>query len=367
MATRHWPEWLTNGDAKIVERLQVIGDICERILAESAEEYTYTHLLQRAVNEFTDRMIKHKVFVKDSDGRYTHVLNNPENRTRMSAADNLLGFNNTSASYRMLCTLLASEKIAVAKFARGFRDGLGAGDLLIPMVCARCIVEHSALLHKLLKDVEQVQVPENFEEAGRILPTVYGIVGQKVYATRVDWDSLLTQTADDVLAEGKIKYEAKEDRIDREAKGLMNAIDHLAKQVQGVRAVYEILCEFAHPNIGNLMINCNEVHCYKDSLGMPWVQKTIGMSPPIAFVEITKLVLSKVIEVLANTLVRFEHLMNIDGPEQKEKVLRITQLVVREVAAKNRNNIDPYYMCPCGSGKKMKFCCLVTSPDLETT
>ncbi|MFA7172712.1 MAG: hypothetical protein WC340_04750 [Kiritimatiellia bacterium] len=342
----------------MIGSLQKIDASCDRLLQASASQYMCIQVEHRAVNSIRDRLINEKTIIRKADGRYVPATNKNGKKDSLTSEETCCLAYDYSASYQMLESLLASEKVSVAKFVRSFRTEILAGDMLLPLINARCILEHAALLYRLIKDLKPVIVPVSVSEAMDAIGNIYELVGKKLYATRVDWLGIAASPDNCMDWEDKLKYSPKENRFDMEAKGLMNAIDHLDKQVKGARALYEVLCEFAHPNVGNLLINrTGSATCKSDKMGVPWVHTSIGMEPPTALISPMLWLFSKLMKLIADIICHFEELINIDGPQQSEKILEINQIVMRDVVSKNRDSFDPYCLCPCGSGKKLRFCC----------
>lgn len=359
----NWPVWLTGCGDSVAACLSEIEEISDRLIAESSKGYEYSHPLQMAFNSVTDKMSSDGLFVKGPDGE---TIPTKEIGARVTADRSvMIGFlNQNSAAHRMLGTFLAADRISMVKFLRAYLSGLREGDLLIPFIYGRCIIEHTGQLHRLLNDIQKFEVPLSFEDANKMLGKVYKTIGSKVYSTRIDWHKLLNSNVTNAIANQDVKYRPSENRLDLEAKGLMNSIDHLDKELSGVRCVYEILCEFAHPNVGNIGACTESVDPFVDSDGVPWVHKRLGLLAPLGFVKALPEAIAKIIETETAVLRHYNGLLE-KGEELRAKVLKLTQVVVRSLVHKAKNNLNIYNNCPCGSGKKLKFCCLsgVTKPS----
>jgi hypothetical protein len=348
--------------------LQGFETVRDRLLAAASCEYRYAYPFQRPINAAIDRIAKDGLLVKGSDGQYRPRQDFAGHITAPTALIAGMICNN-GGTYQILGTLLVADRIAVAKFARTIRGGILADDLLIPFMCIRAILEHTAHLHKLLKDMRPVQQPSTFDEANAELARLLGLVGSRAYATRVDWSGLLHKDAT-TLSKDDVKYTPNELRLDRTAQGLMTAIDHLDKQVLGSRAAYEILCEFVHPNVGNHMTTVEALETFTDCMSVVWVRKRLGMNPPSEFLKSAADVVSGLFGHFVKLLGHYEQLL-VEPAQVRESVLVVTQVVVRHLLAARTERFDPYWLCPCGSGKKLKFCCLANSsrspPDAESS
>ena len=145
-------------------------------------------------------------------------------------------------------------------------------------------------------------------------------------------------------------------RADRSVKSVMNAIDALSERIPGTRAVYEMLSEFAHPNVGLILSLTKNSKLRKDDKGVYWVEKTLSLRQPMLAAKELAPALNRMFLTVSDCAVHFINLIN-NVPVTKSKLVAISQVVVRKVLACRSDLVMPYSLCPCDSGKKVKFCC----------
>ena len=116
------------------------------------------------------------------------------------------------------------------------------------------------------------------------------------------------------------------------------------------------MCEFAHPNIGAVLGLTRTVGPTEDVHGCVFVRKELSLLPPLGAVKDMGPVLDRVFAITSQCIKHFEELLT-ESEQQKEKLLKLSQTVLRQVLARNRDLLDPYALCPCASGSKVRFCC----------
>jgi hypothetical protein len=235
--------------------------------------------------------------------------------------------------------------------------GMATGSIVVGFICIRSILEHVAQLNSLLSQLRSYEVPSNWRDADELLKRKIDLdIAAVAYATRVDWSALVVGDAEDLLNRDKVEYKPQENRINRTAASVLKSIDKLGKSIKGIAGVYDLLCEFAHPNAGLVLGFARSMNHHEDAYGVHWVRKNLSLQPPIGTVEANKPIFRKIFSVLAESLAHLEKLLD-EAQREREKILQITQIVVRQTLDSRRDLIIPYSPCPCGSGRKTKFCC----------
>lgn len=337
-----WPEWLSNLDPALPAALLGIGSIHERLTASVAGGYDYEHLLNAQLNAVTDQIV--------ADGKF---------RTDAPPISNAIAaafIAKNGDAHQMVATMTFVSRLSVSKHLSALRDALRRDDLLGSFHALRGTIEHVAHYQLLLKRLSEYRVPEAFEEANVMLGDIRNMLMKSAYATRVDWNALFTGDPDENIEKNRLKYEPQSNRADRTAETVMKAVDALGKKVKGTRAVYDILCEFTHPNVGNLLAVIDRAEPYKDQRGAVWVKKHLTPSVPRAFLTEWKKPAIYIFLHAHRCLEHFEKLL-VDGDSARAKVLSIVQVVVRKLVGVNHGLFDAYGACPCGAGTKVKFCC----------
>jgi hypothetical protein len=177
-----------------------------------------------------------------------------------------------------------------------------------------------------------------------------------MYGTNRDWMKLAqvdlrTTPAKDVA------FVAGEDAADLRATNILNAIDKLERRVPGSRLTYEVLCEFLHPNIGDLFGASLDATQLTDRHGTRFLSRRIGLGAkhldegyPEVHSILTQMldVSADIVEVLPLILDELEASANYAS--------RITKAYAHRIVKTYRSMFDNLDLCPCLSGLRVKDC-----------
>lgn len=333
---RDWPEWLIRVGPGASEALSAISETIGRLGQEVALGFTYEHVLQAQANRINE-----------------YLARGGPNPPKSILAANTYDYGSVP---RMFVTLGFASQTAIVRLLETFHESVSRNDWLTGFVVLRSVFEHVSHYNAVILRLRSIKVPHHFEVARKTLDEAEDFLVKKIYGTRIDWNAFHDPDVDERIDKNKLKYQKGEKDMDRSADQVLNAIDGLSKEIKGTRAVYEILCEFAHPNFG-MLLACTEFAEYReDDNGVQWVQKRLGLGQPCALTENTVCPLARILQQSAQCLSHYESLRG-DGAHEHEKLLQLAQMVVRELLSKRQRLIGPYAPCPCGSGKKLRFCC----------
>jgi hypothetical protein len=76
-------------------------------------------------------------------------------------------------------------------------------------------------------------------------------INKALYGTLREWPKLVNSDFRKTAVKD-VKYVKKPNTANALPENILNAIDKLEKTVAGTRLVYEILCEYLHPHVGDL-------------------------------------------------------------------------------------------------------------------
>lgn len=350
-----WPGWLVGINASTsaqLLRIEVVhGEL--RKLAETP----YVH---RRVS--SEQYQKQLAIVKDTEA----VSTNPNGEMTPAAKQ----FNKVETpqwftvataiqmadAHRTLGHMSAGSVITVVRLLDGFKLCTLSGDFLIPLITLRSLFEHVAALQSVLLAIEKLKANGSSERPSKLVMKIGEEITKRAYGTRIDWSSAVFQPVGAMLERKELKYKPKPDVVDRTSKQILNAIDELDEAIGGVRSVYEILCEFAHPNLGAIVLSTEILCASPDELGICWDEHTLRSGPPVHFVRSAREMVPRILE---QTAVCLEHYVRTRAKVNKARdmLFGLGQLAIREFVAKCPKLFAPYSPCPCGSGKKLKFCC----------
>lgn len=342
-----WPEWLLKGKGNIPRELEGISDVLKRLREKTPDEYVYKHVLQQQLHRVQDPLVKSGIL---TPGKPIEVM--------IEVPDDYAAayFQNIGSGVRMFSQLCVVKRMACIQLLECACSSANSGSLLVCLICMRSVLEHIAHFDSVLGAIDRYKPPAQFDEANVMWGKINDLLVKGAYASSVDWLQLAQGDIDELVGRNEVKYRPKDNRADLSVKSIMNAIDALDSHIKGVRAIYEILSDFAHPNVGPLFCLVESGKMTKDEKGVYWIEKVLSLRAPIGTIDQVSPVISRIFLVIKNSLEHFEKLF--DGSDkQRNIILQVTQVLIRAFLTKQKNLVGPYSFCPCGSGTKVKFCC----------
>jgi hypothetical protein len=356
MNTIECPEWLTRAGKKTVNEFQAIVE-CHNSLSNAIAGGRVLRKLPRKDVEALLQEAQASGGIKQT-GKDWRVLNKEAMRRLWSDRRKAtLWIVSRATPLWFFEEFLLTDAIAVVKLLDSFLAGLRGGDLLIPFICLRCVVEHTAQMHRLISWLQQQSVPSDWVAAHSLSGRIRDEISQKVFARRVDWLNLFQKKksmAD--IEKGDLQYAPRTNQVDLTSQRVSKSIKELNKSLPGTEALYEFLCEFMHPNIGNYFSSLDATGDSVDLHGVRWLENHFGFGPPTAFFKTGGHLQGSVFEQASATLKHYERL-RADANSEAEKILAIVQKSVMHFLEALPDCFEKYDPCPCGSGKKVKFCC----------
>ena len=251
----------------------------------------------------------------------------------------------------------------VRNFASDIISACESGRFLAALPSLRALIERASLLNALVTDVSPIiaeletMKPLAAPFAMSALHNVGEVVARSLYSTRVNWSCLLEKEPKDI-SKKDLKFDPIAGAVDLTAKTIFNHIDKLEKAVPGIRVAYEFLCEFAHPNYGDLIFATSGYEEEKTEwCGMRLRTRIIGhrireIELPLDYTIIFGKV-SKVCAELGQQIIS-DHRVLAKITAAAGQVVRN---FMRSVIKKNRDAFRKSDKCPCGSEKHVGRCC----------
>jgi len=346
-----WPEWLRDALPDAQRAFEGITNSHARLAAAASPGLIHSEIVQDQITRVTDDFIQKGYVTTSGDavGLGSQVPDLPRSILAAFRA-------NQASSRRMLRMFVAANRIVVVRLLDGLHFALSNDDLVLALVCVRGCLEHIATFWDVVRSLEDVPSPSSSNEATEALERVDQMLVQSCYQTRVDWAKVVQLEQSASLSKKDVAYRPDDKRVDRTASTVLNAVDRLSKDVPGTRAVYEVLCEFAHPNVGFVLGCVEHLRERKDAQGVRWIDKQLGLGAPRGFVQGLRKPLTLVFSQLARVLAVYEESLD-RAAAQADRLLSMIQLSMRRLSRSDREIYGPYDLCPCGSQKKYKFCC----------
>jgi hypothetical protein len=198
--------------------------------------------------------------------------------------------------------------------------------------------------------------PGNRLENWNKLNDLAQVVSSVLYGTKKNWSEI----AKNDLKHGSSstdKYIHQPGARNLESTSVMNYINDLEKKFEGARRVYEILCEFAHPNVGDLFSSTSKFKIQEDRFGLIFYKRKIKLQDrkPLEHPDI--FTITKKIEKFLILLTRL-HVENHEVLSKYSEIsLSVTQQFFRNAISKSPNSFRRDDLCPCLAGKLLYQCC----------
>lgn len=342
---------------------QIIAPVQQLVAAEVAltnllpEKFEYSHVFQQQLNLQMDAWLKSGAVSQDT-------VNSVLGKARKQLAPLPVGVEfarafvyNLPRGATMVCTQRDASGRTLLRLLRGARNSLEAGECLVAFMCYRGLLEQVGHMLGFLRDISNLPSGEGFEESCKFLTNLVETASKRLHATRVGWKKIVnSKNLDELIKNNEVGYEKSPDRFDQTSKSCMNGVDLLDKRVRGARAVYDILSEFAHPNIGTLMASTMEVTSETGGDGVVWVHKSLHSGPSFAFLDEWSSLTSILLETVAASASLGVKLLD-EFEAEAQRGQDAAKRVIPRFLNSNRQLFDIYSLCPCGSGDKIRFCC----------
>lgn len=263
-----------------------------------------------------------------------------------------------ASSANQLSAFLHVQAVATTELARAAINGFNAKEIIVPLSLMRSLIErfgHAYVLVQALKSLSDVKPADTKLDP---LINLSDIIGRALYGTKVDWQKVRSSDLRTVKSE-QLAYVKKEFVADWMARSVLTSIDKLNTRIPGLRNAYDLLCEFLHPNVGDLFATTLKVQSFNDSYQTRHLIRTIGVGPKdLTDVHDLNNILSNICEIVIDVVKYF--------PEIVRSLINYSEIATR-LTKKNAHVIRSLYphhfkkddLCPCMSGLKIRRCKLL--------
>ena len=155
--------------------------------------------------------------------------------------------------------------VAAVELAEATLAGIKAGQVVVAYTALRGFIErtaHVATIAETLRKIKSAPPDSHLTPALELSDVIH----KALYGTQREWEKVVKADFRETSAK-ELKYVKKDHTANILADNILNAIDKLDKRVPGTRLVYEILCEYLHPNVGDLWGATLEAESFVDAHG----------------------------------------------------------------------------------------------------
>jgi hypothetical protein len=268
-------------------------------------------------------------------------------------------FANTAHVRQFQASVFVSS-IVIRKLVDAIAEAHKRNDLTSLLGQLRSLVERFGHLHYLLDNVSKglTSAQNKNAEDPFLSSLVIGLeVKNALYGTTVKWNDIAVKNLEEINLDADLGKKTKKDLGDHFAKQILDKIDSLDESRPGTRAAYEVLCEFLHPNVGDLFASTTDYLDFKDRFGIHHIVRHIVMDEkPHQRSTADRVVLAKIYVHFAQ-LARlcmddFEKCIEVDRTLTKY-VTDYTRMILKE----NKGVLRKQDFCLCSSGERIFRCC----------
>jgi hypothetical protein len=263
---------------------------------------------------------------------------------------------NQSTTASMLAAFYRSASVIAIEFAESSLDGFRQGQLTVPCAALRSLIEriaHAVALSHATRGMPSAPIPP--ETPLKTVLELSQIIARALYGTQQNWTKL-TQVDFRVTSHKDVAYITAAEVGGIKATNILSSIDKLEKEIPGARLTYEVLCEFLHPNRGDLYGATVDALSLTDQYGMRHVRRTIGLGPKnLENLLEVGVVVEKMLDVSADIVRHLPIVLN-EIEIISTFATNITQSFAHKYVKNNRNMFRNRDFCPCLSGKAVKDC-----------
>lgn len=232
-------------------------------------------------------------------------------------------------------------------------QGFDGQRITVPFTALRGLIERIAHIVALSEDLRPLS--ESILPPKKPWEPLFGVrdrIARALLGTQRDWlklaESDFRQTASEDL-----KYANRDDRADLRARSILTAVGNLEKRIPGSRLAYDVLCEFLHPNIGDMVGATLAIDLHTDQHGTIHIIKNYGLGPK----EQRDLapIMVKLLSVCRD-IVRYIPIAFAEIETISKSASFMAKKYAHPMVKRGRHLFANEDRCPCHSGLTVKAC-----------
>lgn len=256
---------------------------------------------------------------------------------------------------KQLGALIAVSRVLLVELCQSAVQGFESGQLSVPLMTLRAIVERLSFLNLVANDLRSFPSRPTSKTSMNDVINLTKPIGGRLYATKLNWRKLFETDLRTASGED-LAYLHDPMKLDIAAKSILNAVDKLSRRIPGLRNAYDVLCEFLHPNVGDLISATVKVERATTRDHINFNVRNIGLgSKDLSLVVDQSKILSQILEI-AKEAVDF-------GPELLSEIHQ-KYVSMNMVSKRNAHKLRKKYreifrsddLCPCLSGLEVRRC-----------
>jgi hypothetical protein len=244
--------------------------------------------------------------------------------------------------------------VAGVELAEATLAGLRSGHIIVTYTALRGLIERTAHAFVIAAKLGKIR---NAPVDGPLDPVLElsGTIHKALYATQREWTKLVKSDFRKISAKD-VQYMKKPNISSAVPDNILNAIDKLDKAVAGTRLAYEILCEYLHPNVGDLWGATLDAASSCDAHGTRHLTRRIGLGPKsYKGLPDLQIIRDKLFDVCDDIILQMPMALD-EVISIAEQATRLTRRFAHRVVRNYRQQFLGSDPCPCLSGKTVAAC-----------
>ena len=343
-----WPKWLGQLDPEMRTILDSIDRHREWLASQCAESHVYKRLGQTQIHQFEELGKKSGAFKQYVDGKRANF----DVLTKMQVPPELLRAMvfNISQRHHTLEAYSYAKKVACQKLLEEMPVVIESGDLFTAFTAMKALFENFGDMSLLVKAFSEVKPGSDAHMTGER----YDDILNKELSSGIDWTKLSKTDLRKVDDLRSIRSFVDSNRDDEHL--ALKDVAAFAKRLKSITAAYAVLSEFVSPRVGTLWLVYEDSQSMQDGHKTQWNRNKLGPGFPRIIADQMKPVIVQMFGVLNDALEQCQ-LLDKELLEAGALIDTITRDETRTWLWKFPELFDKHEDCPCGSGKRVKFCC----------
>jgi hypothetical protein len=246
----------------------------------------------------------------------------------------------------------------IRNFIAATEEAHARGDLISVLGQLRALMERFAHLHFITEFVSkrlQKVIGEN--DTHPFISTFDIDMRTALYGTTVKVNEIARKRLQEIDLKTDLGKGLKEELGVHFAKQVLDKIDTLNRSIPGARAAYEILCDYLHPNVGDLFATTRSYSERTDRFGIKHITRGIGIgrvksdsrtADRVVLLRIYELIFT-LVETCIDDFSRCK--------DHETRLVELAKTATRQGVKKNKRLFKKNDLCPCSSGEQVFKCC----------
>jgi hypothetical protein len=343
-----WPDWLGQLDPQMRALLVSLDQHREWLASSCEESHIYKRLGQAQIRQFEELGRKSGAYKQYVDGKRTNFdilkkMQMPQALLR-AMAFNVSQRHHTLEAYRY------AKKITSQKLLEEIPVAMQTGDFFAGFAAMKALYENLGDMTQMIKMLSEVKPGSDAHMTGER----YDAILNKELASGIDWIKLSKvdlRQVEDLRSVSSAPDSKRDDEL-----MALKAVSSLGRRLKSVPAAYAVLNEFGRPRVGTLWLVYEDSQSMQDGHKTQWNRNKLGPGFPRIMVEQMKPVIVQLFGVLNDALGLLQ-LLDKEFIDADAKIAGVSRDETRTWLWMFPDMFDKHEDCPCGSGKRVKYCC----------